>query len=494
MQFFNKYLLFILSALLVTLYASLGGGMFPSQLRWWIPWYTLVMLEVLLIFPEMKRTETLVDARRRVWRGVFRDPLFYIGILLCGYLVIQWQNYCSIDSEKVYIYSKELGKWIIPSPRWLGLPWCVVKGEGRSVLDWFPPVLTLALVVRHGLLKPTKRMLGTFVCWLAAILAILGIIQFIMESQFLFFGLEVESIVFSTFGYPNIAASFFPFIMLLSIGQFLWSLEHRTLIRVKPWLYLIPATLCCISGVLTLSRAGVIFSLILPIISMLYIMFRYFGGWGWPMRIRVVVILVVTILIGIMAIQLPKDLPIRDEIIETDWAAFAENPIAVRASYQAPCAWEMYEDHSAFGVGAWGFSWHIYQYVKPEDRAKAKGVGQANVHNDFLQFLTEHGWVGMSLMGGCILSLLLPFLWQLLKSPRQTASNRQADRCWLNRINVMYVFCIMAVLMMVLHSVVDVIFRSPACMAIWVIALTMAPGFIITLPPTTPRKGIDSNA
>ncbi len=490
MSVFNKNLLYIMSIVLFALLAILGGGMFPAQLKQWILLYDLVLLEVLLVYPELKHNETLFVARARVWRGVFRDPLFYCGVALCLFLGLQYLNYCVVDPEQAYVWDKALRQWVIAQPKWPGLPYCVVQGEGRAVLDWFPTVIILALTVRHGLLKRTKRLFFDSICWLGFLLGFLGMIQFTLDNQFLFFWLDrkILSTIFSTFGYPNTAASFFPFICLLSVGRFFWGIEHQEVRKGKihPALYLLPALTCFVSGFLTLSRAGVIFSIMIGVGSLVYGLIRYMGSWEWKNRIKGISFVAVLLIGGLIALMMPSNSGIRKEITNTDWETFLANPVTARAGYQAECAHEISADHPWFGVGAWGFRWYVPLYVKDEDKHQLAGAGQANVHNDTLQFLSEHGIIGFGLIFGCMASLLIPFFWQLFKSPKQVVTDEQADRCWFNRINVVYFFIALALLMMMVHSVVDVIFRSPACMALWAVAAPLAPGFILASRRSVP--------
>ena len=77
----ERYLTCALVAILLTLYAWLGGGIVAPWLAPWTPWITLLIGEVALLLPEQKRNETLFDARRRVWRGIVRDPQVHRQVL-----------------------------------------------------------------------------------------------------------------------------------------------------------------------------------------------------------------------------------------------------------------------------------------------------------------------------------------------------------------------------------------------------------------------------
>lgn len=488
MNTFAKYLPMGLVALMVTLFSWLGGGTFPEWLNWWTPWLTLLIMEVLIVLPEVKKTETLMDARRRVWRGLLRDPFTWFGLALTVFLVTQWLN-----SPRELFFDAETRKWLYTPPPVPWLPFSINTGEGRSVLDWFPPVIAAVLMVRHGLLKPTKRLLCQFICWNAALLSLMGILQILTGSQFIFgiWGHYVDTQIFASFGYPNHAAAYFPAIMALSMGVWFWKMEHRALLKQNPHIYLIPTLLCAAGGVLSLSRAGVVFTLLVGFAGGLYAVLRYWGGWKNTMRIGFSVSAVALLALAAVCLMLPEKLSLRDELRDTEWKVFFQNPMLARSGYQGVAAWEMYKDYPAFGLGAWGYRRMAYAYVAPEDYHKMRGPGQANVHNDTLQYLAEHGTVGFGLMLACVFSLVIPFWIQLFKSPSQAITEEQKARAWPFRVNVIYVYILGATLMMAVHSFGELVFRSPACMIVWALMFVMAPGFLL-LPPPAKRRTVPS--
>ncbi len=474
MNVFAKYLLAGLVALSVFLFSWLGGGTFPAWLSWWTPWVTLMIIEVLVILPEVKRNETIMQARSRVWHSLIRDPLLYFGILLTLFLVIQWLN-----GPRTLFWDAQARQWLHTPPPIPWLPSCINQGEGRSVLDWFPPAIAAALAARHGLLKPTKRLLCHFICWNAAALCLAGLIQLWSGSDFLFTLWEttVTAQHFASFGYPNHAASYFPAAMALSLGLWLWSVEHRDFIHYPPHLLLIPVFLCAAGGILSLSRAGALFTVLVALLGGLYAMIRYWGGWSKAMRMRMGSASFALLAAATACVILPEKIAVRDELIATDWKAFIEHPMLVRSGYQGEAAWEMYKDNPAFGLGAWGYRRTIHRYVKPKDVKKTRSDGQANVHNDSFQFLAEHGTLGFGLMLACALALAVPFWVQLLKSPADAITEEQRARPWPLRINVLYLYAALATLIMAIHSFADLIFRSPACMIVWALCFTLPAGF-----------------
>lgn len=404
---------------------------------------------------------------------------------------------------------------------WPWLPWSYRANEARGVLFWFAPVLVALLAVRHALTSSSKRLLMVYGCVMTSVLAIAGIIQYAFDADFLCWGRKVNAIFFATFGYPNHAACFFPAMMLASIGIGLWTVEHREHTRLKAWPFWITAILCALSAVLSGSRAGMLFTVAICAFTVLYIPLRYL--MSWPVRTRWLCLLLLLAVAGITlgtvgfrvyAISANQERtaalkeakteeahfeaskrpqyaampwldPVIKEIMETDWQDLLKDPVVARSGYQGTLALRQFHDYPWFGTGAWSFRWLNINYINQDDPVERKwlksrmGVGQANVHNDTLQYLAEHGIVGFGLMLGCIAALVIPFLIQFFKSPAYTVSDEQADRFYLNRLNVYYVFAMIATFQIAFHSFFDLVFRSPACMMLYGLLFVCAPGFLL---------------
>lgn len=549
----TRTVVFALVALTLTLFTWLGGGIVAQWLRPWALWLALLTAEVALLLPEQKRTESLFDARQRVWRGVVCDPLTWLALALCLYLTLQWVNACTFLEWDVRAQT-----WRVLSPAfdclrnpdamaamafppadtaregfrfwphpWGWLPWSLRADEARGVLDWFVPTLVATAAVRHALLGRSKRRLLAFICAMASVLAVAGIIQFVVGGEFLYWGLKSNAFFFATFGYPNHAACFFPAVMALSVGLTLWAAEHREHTRIPPWAYATAAALCGVSGILSGSRAGMLFTLAVTAVTAVYVPLRYFASWPGHLRLAVPTLLL-AMAMGVVgtagfrvyatranraraeavakaqtdearaaAARMPRYAPlptvdaVLQEIDGTDWGEFLAHPMLMRSGYQGVLALRQHADHPWFGTGAWSFRWLNASYIdptSPEERtwfANRMGVGQANVHNDTLQFLAEHGWIGFGLMLGCVAALVLPFLKALLTSPSRTISDAQADRCWVNRLNAACLFVALSTAIIAFHSFIDLVFRSPACMLLYALMLVCAPAFVLGVPPVT---------
>ena len=554
-----RHIVVALVALMFTLFTWLGGGIVPRWLAPWVPWVTLLLIEVMLLLPEQRRTESLLEARTRVWKSLLRDPLTWLSLALVAFLTVQWLNaYTFLEWDP----AKQAWEVVSPAFEWLRhpdtaallertpanprqatylrlpdslpvpwLPHALRADEAVTVLAWFAPVLTALLAMRHATLRHSKRMLCAFICAMTSVLAVAGIFQYLVGGTFLYWGMESHAFFFATFGYPNHAACFFPAVMALALGMLLWKIEHREHSRMPAVLYIGTFILCAVSAILSGSRAGVLFTLAIIGFAALYIPLRYFESMSMRLRVALPALLftLAAIVIGSAAFRIyavsanerraaaiasattpeahaaafamptyraiPAVDAVLKEIGETDWAHFIRHPMLMRSGYQGILALRQLEDYPLFGSGAWSFRWLNINYINtelPEEREwlrNRKVSGQANVHNDTLQFLAEHGWVGFGLMLGCIAALVLPFFKTLLRSPSVPQNDAVADRIWFNRICAYCIFALAATTLIAAHSFIDLVFRSPACMMLYGLLFVCAEGFVprrTVLPKTAP--------
>ena len=78
---------------------------------------------------------------------------------------------------------------------------------------------------------------------------------------------------------------------------------------------------------------------------------------------------------------------------------------------------EVWKDCRLFGCGGRGYMYLGTAKMTAEERKKLQKLGGAHVHNDYLQFLCEHGAVGFGLMAVLLVVLLRPLWGGLRRSP-----------------------------------------------------------------------------
>lgn len=491
MNWFTKNVLLLHLVALVVLLGWIHGGTRADLLMPVIPWVAGLCLEWLLVFPQAKRDETLLDCRERVWRKLKRDPLTWVSLALLVLLAIPLMN---VRPEPVC--DPATGAWTnAPAP----IPWlpsCVDPAVHDGVLLWFAAGLIAMLAAKHGLLKRGKRLLLEAICWNGAALALLGFAELAVGTDKLLWLTPMPGYFFSAFGYPNVAGAYFTLIAGLSFGIWLQDVsersnlayvlteegsdEERSFCAIHRMLA--PTILCFAAAIATLSRAAILLSVLLAFVLTAYALRYVWDRIQKATRVTLVatvgaVILSLTALFFTLRLE-----SLKKEVRTITWSAITER-VTGRGYYHARVAKAIFRDYPAFGVGGWGYPAYQAQYTTDEDNKHLQIVGGANVHNDSLQFLAEHGIVGYGLMLAIILllaaGLIVPAVrfCRLKNVPVKTVTHDKGDG-WLYRIPPPVVAVFASTAATICHSFGDLPFRAPSVLTVWLLAYVCALGWL----------------
>ncbi|MBP5322137.1 MAG: O-antigen ligase family protein [Kiritimatiellae bacterium] len=489
LNFFVRNGLVIQIFILAAGYGWIYGGTRPNLLLPVVPWMVALMIEVTLLFPQQRSSETIGEARSRVWRELVRDPLLYTTILLTILLVIPLYNESGLPMMEV-----ETAKWIPPKPPYPRLPFCCRAREHASQLLWFPPVLCAALAARHGLLKRGKRILLEMLCWNGAALAILGFLQRITGATSVYWGAEKYSDFFSTFGYPNVGGAYFTLLFALSAGIWFHDAGKKLMgpavteslsVMAEPepitktQRMVVPIALNFCAAIATLSRAAIILVTLILIVLGVYMVL---GAWqkaqtGTKMKI-VASLAAVVLFVGLGMTIFASD-ALKRELGTLSTNAVVER-VSGRGQYHVRVARAIFNDYPVFGVGGWGYPHFQFLYMTPDEIRKMQIIGGANVHNDTVQFLAEQGVVGFGLLVVCALLTIIPAVIPIWKRYRESVKTAQPVGF------PRFIYCqspatvavIVGTLGTVAHSLGDLPFRDPAVLLTWFLAWACSPGFI----------------
>ena len=496
MNFFIRNVVLLHLLALALAFSWIHGGTRPDLLLPVIPWLTAFALEFLLVFPQAKSTETLAEARSRVWRSLARDPLLYLFAALTVLLVIPLFNVSGYPE-----YNAALQQWRNPVPPRPELPFCVNPSEHAVMLLWFPPVLIAALAAKHGLLKKGKRLLLVCLCWNGAALALFGFVQLMTGAKSIFWGDQVFGHFFATFGYPNFAGAFFTLLFALSAGLWFGRVSEDLIgpstseIGIEDtahanghWL-LIPVLLNLSAAIASLSRAAILLCAVVFLVLSLYMILGVWQKAASAGRAKLMAAVILTLVIGGLSLTVFAPAALKAEILSITPTAVADR-VSGRIYYHARVAQEIFRAHPVFGVGGWGYPHYLMSFLTPEERKGMQIQGGANVHNDTLQFLAEQGAVGYGLMIACVLVLVVPLVWQAVKICRVLAKQdavgtvQSAKPAWLYNLPPVLVAVFVGTTATVCHSLGDLPFRSPAILLVWVLSFVCASGFL----PAVRRK------
>ena len=506
MQFLYNNAVAIAVAAVCSVFAWLYGGTVTSALLPTVPWVLAILFELMICFPQRHRGESTTQARTRVWKRLKRDPLTWVVLAFLLVLIVPFFNkgLCPCcDYPEIHFDGMRQAP---PIPF---LPYCVNRAEHFTVLLWFVPALTAMLAVRHALLSEGKRTLLALIVWNGVALSALGIVQHICgaESPLWAEGWGEKAYFFSTFGYPNMGGDYFTTLFALAVALWRWRLDEiraecssddgaSKVNCARFWrkhLYLIPAVVFFLSAMMTLSRAAIVLVSFLAVLFFIHSFISLLANMSRLKRVKAIgvnliaIVIVATFFYGFF---FNRDTMMNaggfrnefNEEVSTLSIDAMLDRAAGKGQYHVRVATAIWLDNIFFGCGGWGYKHFCVPEMTDEEFLQMQKVGGINVHNDFLQFLAEHGLVGFGLMVAMVIMLLSPIVRTWRKLVTAAAFSKGAKRP--PRPIAIFAlpastFCILAALAAtLLHSLADCPLRSPAVLALFFVALAAAEGFM----------------
>ena len=485
-------------AAVASLMGWLFGGTRGDLLIPVVPWIFVLMLEVILCFPQRHSNETTYDARERVWHDMKRDPLVWVAVGFLVLLLLPFTNraLCPVCDHAAIRAGAN------PAPPMPVLPFCVDRIDHLNVVFWFAIALPAMVAVKHCLVRRGKRLVLSLVVWNGVALAVLGFLQHALNAPGPLW-MDMVGLVygpndfFSTFGYSNMAGDYFT--LLFGIAVALWRdcCEQHRLKGVamekegdsaktrhtfwKRHYFLIPAVIFFYAALNTLSRAAIMLATVTAVVyffhtfvSFVSLMHRAKKAWA-----------VVWSLVGLGGILFfaftfaPEGV---DKEVGTLDTELVLNRVTGKGEHHSRVATAIWKEHPLFGVGGWGYRHFCIPKMTRGERASTQAPGGANVHNDGLQFLAEHGLVGLGLIVAMVLLLLWPvfktWTW-LVKSVRFMKKKDQPPQpVQIFALPAPAFFILVAATATLIHSFGDCPLRSPAILSLFFVSLAAIPGFL----------------
>jgi len=486
----------LMVAVVACTYAWLFGGTVASALTPVMPWLFVFLLETMLCFPQRHAGESTYEARERVWYDLKKDPLTWVVVGFLALLAVPFLNkgLCPIcDYAEINIGGAS------PDPVIPFIPYCVNRLQHLNVFLWFVPALTAMLAVKHSLLKRGKRMVLELIVWNGLALSLIGAVQQVTGAKFPLwqdFG-GPSAYFFSTFGYPNMGGDYFTTLFGLSVGLWRWKVETArieaksgegdSVERAKSQSFwrrhfmLVPAVVFFFSALTTLSRAAIILVSLLAIVFFFHSFVSFFVRMPKAQRVKAsAASMLCLVAIALCAVLFMPD-DIQREVGTLDTLEVLDR-VTGRGQYHARVATEVWKDNILFGCGGWGYKHFCIPKMTDAELRHIQKVGGINVHNDYLQFLAEHGLVGF----GCLVAVVLMLIWPLgriwkalLLSVRFSPPKEQPAKPHAIFVLPAPVFCIlMTSLATLVHAFGDCPLRSPAVLTLFFVSLAAMDGFL----------------
>ena len=486
-------------------FAWLYGGTIPSALLPTIPWLTVLLVEMALFFPQRHSGETTTRARARMAAAVMKDPLTWVSIGFLAILAIPFFNKAlcpCCDYPAIHFDGMR------QAPPYPFLPSCINKMEHLSVYMWFAPALLCAVACKHALLKRGKRTLLELLVWNGLALSLIGLLQRVTgaEGPLWLSAKGNTAYFFSTFGYPNMGGDYFTTLFAISYALWRWNYaryygdapdgddpkdkaEHKKFWRKH--LMLVPTGIFFFSAVMTLSRASILLVCTLAVLLFIHATISFLAGMSKTARVKTIAANIIAIAliaaVGTMFFGGPSNEEgtisddVAKEVSSLDTMGILDR-ITGRQQYHTRVAKEIWKKHFLFGCGGWGYKHLCIPEMTDEEFAKIQTVGGINVHNDYVQFLAEHGTVGFSLL--CLIFALLLFptvrVWKTLI--KQAAFSQSGSRppkpvaVFALPGGAFAILC--GVVATMIHALGDCPLRSPAVLSLFFVSLAAVDGFL----------------
>lgn len=432
----------VLVALLALFPTWLRGGTHAAW-TWPLPWIAVGgWLVWLVVFsrPTVAKGRGLIP---------WRDPVFWFAFLFVILLGTQWWN-----SGRALYFDGVARQWSYSAPRHPSLPSAITTGEARQMLDWFVPAWILLAVLRSPVIGARSiRAIWRIMSYSAGLLALFGMVQFISGTTNMYWMVPMRPHFFASFGYPNHAGSYFLLMECLTAGLLIHEVRTSGLSRRLRLALLGVAFLLSLFGAnFALSRASILLSwaLLLPIIF--FAIAALWQRFDPARRVNLVMAsLAVLTLIALLTFGLGRDAIQTEFKPEDDQKTFVDRETNFRL-FQLQTSFQMWRDNPLFGVGGWGYRYLMAHYLTPDQWHRVT-EGKANVHNDPMQFLAEFGIVGGGLMTATVALLWISTLRRRIRYP------------------ALFVLPALGVMLLALQSLIDLPFRSPAVLYLWLIVL-----------------------
>ena len=469
----------IAALFIFALVGSLGwlfGGTMSSFIRPVVPWLVLIMLEVALCFPQRRDGESTSSARKRVWRAMRDDPLIWVVVAFLLLASVPFVNHGSV-------------------PPFEFLPFCVDLLHHYNVFLWFASALSVAVVAKHALTRHGKRTVIEMVVWNGVALAMLGFVQQVVGAPGPLWSNLVKNPghFFSTFGYPNMAGDYFAVLFCLSVAQWRERMDeirhhventqkerriarHR-LFWMKHYM-LIAALINFFAALNTLSRAAIILVSVSAAVLFSHTGIMALSRMKKADRVKAGAFCALALLLVAVAATAFMPDGVHREMQTVDSRGVLDR-VTGRGEEHSVVATQIWREHLLFGCGGWG-----YAYICAEKFPARTywSPGSANVHNDHLQFLVEHGLVGYGLLVSVVVLLMLPVAksWiSLSKSARFLPVKRQPPPP-----QSFFAFpgpalsMLVAAIIPVVHAFGDCPMRSPAVLTLFFLTLSCVGGYL----------------
>lgn len=476
-SFFNNIIVYE-TALLICGISWVFGGTYGPYAREILPWFCVILLQGIFAFPQKKRNEFTTEARVRVAESIYQDPLSIVCLLFSIYLAIPFVNkgLCEICDYPAIAAGERA------EPLLQFLPFCVNRVHHFTTFLWFVAVILVVLAIRHSFSRAGRKLLLEIILWNGFALAIVGVVQISTGATGpLWTNLDNEtSYFFSTFGYPNMAGCYF--MMIFVIGMAVWrdKLERmRVLLKNdnmsvpqsshtifwRKHYALIPTFVAYLAALNTFSRASIILVTSIAVVVFAHTIVSAFHKIDKAKRFKARVASVVAFAVVVFASLFFMPDEMRSELNTVDSTEVLDR-FSGKREVHVDVGLKIFKQYPLYGVGGWGYKHFSISRMTNSQLRSVDSPGSINVHNDFLQFLVEHGMIGMGFIIAIFVMLILPvakkykYMVKLIRFLPEKKRPPSPSHIFILPASAFILF--VGVIAVLVHAAGDCILRSPA--------------------------------
>jgi O-antigen ligase len=399
------------------------------------------------------------DFKLIMWPKLVRFPLFWLGLGLLVYMLVQALN-------PAWIYAVNGGlPWLVPIDHLSWLP-TGIEGPFSLMNAWrtlmiYGAAWLLVCALWVGITRRSAlQHLLTLIVANGAILALLGILERVTGTyQILWFvSNSAPGSFFATFIYKNHAGAYFNLVFMLCVALAYWHFARgeRRLERSNPApVFAFFSAVIGVGVLLTFSRAATLLLIVFTLIAFISFFIRcsLTRGEGRNPIVMGMLCAMFAIFVGLGAysLNLDKSFNRLGKLMregQTDFSISSRQTVL-------KAAWDMAEDNlvTGWGAGSFRYMFPAYQrnypaiYLVPEHSNVRMGWQYA--HNDYVQWLDECGLIGAAF-----------FLAMLACGIRHLWRNRVHQRPHL-------MFLVLALFVTLAHGWMDFPSHNPAILFLW---------------------------
>lgn len=349
------------------------------------------------------------DFKLIMWPKLIRFPLFWLGLVFLGYILVQALNPSAV-------YTLENKRWWLKPVEHVGWLPTGIDSPYQDMNAWRVLVLYSAawLLVCALWVGITRRVavqiLLTVVVINGAVLALVGILMKVTEASHVLWVLKTinpSGGFFATIIYKNHAGAYLNLLLMLCTGLLYWHFARaeRRMARTSPApVFAFCAILLGIGVLLTNSRAATLLLMIFTLVAFIGFILRCAltrsaGRSPWVITLLCTVF---ALFIGLGSYFLNADAAFSriEKLLEQGKADYSVHSRLLTRKATLDMAGDKLV--TGWGAGSFRHAFPTYQRAYPEihevpGRPKMKWRWEY-AHNDYVQFLAEFGLVGAAIL------------------------------------------------------------------------------------------------